>query len=597
MKNSICSLIMIVGCGVILISCSSRFESANEVADLASLQIPPGDRAKIGEKIYNDKCVGCHHPLENSTIRGTKADRINYAFTQITPMKPFNFNFTSSEVDGLVEYLAFKTGIEAETCSGAIEKTEMGMLTPVELANTLMDIFFLTKSQVDSLSLASSAVGGGMIFDNHATLQRMTNLMMGYFEVTPAIVNYAFTAKYNTTYCRDSEAPAACAKRLLTDVAYLAYRHPPTAEDVDKLTALFATAPNFEAGIKLALRGILLDPRFLLKFQSTPLSSFDIASRLSFALLRTSPDATLLAKAANQTITQPSVLEAEIDRLLANPKSSQYEKDFVIQWLDLDRLADAEGVDVRYALKETELFFANIRGGLAPVSDILSAKYSFINGPLATVYNVPGVSGTDFNKVNFPSGLQRQGLLGQASFLRNTSVGTRTSPVIRGEFVRAKFLCLAVDEAPGDAPKFPEEDLTTKSIREVLKSHEDSSTNCYSCHSKMDPYGWPLEYFGTDGGFRTRYSRGGFAVDGHSDLSEIGGGPVTSPLEYMTELDRSIAVKGCLVEKQLQFAINRSLSENEKCHARNIAREILVRSGTYAALVKAIVMSPVFKGQ
>ncbi len=565
---------------------------------------PSNPSFALGRKIYTSKCQGCHGDYGSSTIRGATKDRIEFSFQNIEAMRPFKFHLVyknMEEIEALEAYLALSLSLEAEACGDTTRDSEIAMLTPVELSNILVDpgIFALKPNQLGPLELPEPTGGGGTVFNNDSDLQQIRGLLVRYFEASYSIADLSVKARYNSSICQTNEKPILCAERVLGLLAFRAFRRPLQGEDFKALLASYSAAANFDAGMREAIRLILVDPKFLFKTKIKGRNTaFEIASRLSFGLLGSSPDPILLAKATDGSLLNNSVLEAEVDRLLKDPRAAHYEKEFAHQWLELEQLRDSNDPTNGAALTETELLFKNIRTNGAPVRDIIGAKYSFLNNRLAKLYGIPGVNGDPvFKKVDLPSKSQRQGVLGHASFLKVSSVAARTSPVLRGHWVRNKFLCLDVGPADGDIPPLNETNLSELSIRDAMAKHSDSSTSCYSCHSKMDHYGWPLEYFDKEGAYRTIYEVGGFPVDGRADLAEIGGGNVESPLEYISELDSALTVKACVVERQMQFMINRSLVENEKCHARNIARRVVIPSGTYADMIKAIVTSSVFKGQ
>ncbi len=562
----------------------------------------PTPQFELGSQIYQKNCQSCHGEKGSSTIRGSSESHIRTSFVEIQQMIPFNFgeSITDEGVVALKEYLALNLNTSAEKCSPSSNHSQTGMLTPSELNSILMDpyLFSLSPVQLSALNLPEASSGGGLTFGNDSALQQVRGVLKKYFEASYTIADLSAKAKYNSSLCQKGESADICAERILKGLAYRAFRRPVANDDMSALMTHYKSANSFEAGVRAVIRLILIDPKFILKPAIKDPDAYSLASRLSFGLLGSSPDPTLLGKAADGSLNDDKVLDGEVDRLLKDPRASYYEKEFAQQWLGLEGLRDSKVTSETDALKETELFFANLRTSGAPVSDVIGAKYSFLNHRLTQLYGLPEVNANQgYQRVELPPRSNRQGVLGHSSVLKVTSVATRTSPVLRGHWVRNKFLCLDVGPADNDIPPLNETNLSELSIREALAQHSNSATGCYSCHSKMDNYGWPLEYFNKEGAFRTKYEVGGFVVDGRAELSEIGGRSVEKPLEYFAELDSSLTVKACIVEKQIQFMVSRTLVEEEKCHSRNIAREVVIPSGTYAEMIKAIVKSPVFKGQ
>ncbi len=249
-----------------------------------------------------------------------------------------------------------------------------------------------------------------------------------------------------------------CAKKILTGLARTAYRRPVNDTDLETLLSFYQRRRNdngnFEAGIESALQFLLSSPEFLFRIEEDPATLADgasyriddlaLASRLSFFLWSSIPDDQLVNLAAQKKLHEPAVLEQQVKRMLADPKSDALVTNFAEQWLFLRNLkSSAPNLDtfpdfddnLRQAMKqETELFFGSIIHEDRGAMDLLNADYTFLNERLARHYGIPGIYGSQFRRVHIDDPARR-GLLGQASILTVTSYPARTSPVQRGKWI------------------------------------------------------------------------------------------------------------------------------------------------------------------
>lgn len=323
---------------------------------------------------------------------------------------------------------------------------------------------------------------------------------------------------------KDPDAvPASEAKRAVEDFIAAAYRGlPPADGEVERLAEIYAArrglgAKHEEALIE-TLVAVLSSPRFLYRAEPGPdddrrdLSGLEVATRLSYFLWGTAPDAELLRLAKSGAILEPAVLEAQTNRLLDDPRSAGFVEPFVAQWLAMDRLDffqfdlslypkfdDSTKEAARREVYET---FADLLRANDPLSDLLSADYVVVNGLLADYYGLDGVQGDDFRRVTVPAGSPRGGLLGMAAIHAMGSNGEHTSPVERGAWVLRKLLNDPPPPAPPNVPQLAR--LAGKSLttRERVVLHQEEP-QCASCHRKIDPIGFGLENFDAVGAWRT----------------------------------------------------------------------------------------------
>ena len=327
-----------------------------------------------------------------------------------------------------------------------------------------------------------------------------------------------------------------CAKEIISSLGRRAYRRPLTDSDLEAILSFYQAGRNkggFEDGVEMALRRILASPEFMFRFEREApkageayrISDLELASRLSFFLWSSVPDDELLKLAGQGKLKDPRVLEQQVHRMLADPRSSELVNNFAGQWLYLRNLqsivpAMEEFPDfddnLRQAFRhETEMFFGSIVHEDRNVLDLLTANYTFVNERLARHYGIPNIYGSEFRRVTLSADNPRRGLLGQGSILTATSLATRTSPVLRGKWILENILGTPPPEPPPNVPALKEnskptdigiETVETPSVRQRMEEHRANPV-CASCHKMMDPIGFSLENFDAVGQWRTRDGR------------------------------------------------------------------------------------------
>ena len=421
--------------------------------------------------------------------------------------------------------------------------------------------------------------------------------------------------------CRpDTSAAAderACATEIVSRLARRGYRRPVTTEDVNTLLDFYESGResggSFVAGVQLALERMLVDPDFLLRIARDPdgaapgapyhLSDVDVASRLAFFLWGTVPDDVLLDAAEQGRLTQPAVLDAQVRRMLGDPRAGSLVDDFAVQWLHLRNLEDVTGDPVPFPdfddnlveafRQETTLFLASTLSDDRSVLDLLDADYTFVNERLARHYGIPGIYGSRFRRVTLPDREQRGGLLGHGSLLALTSYPTRTSPVLRGKWLLDTILGAPPPSPPADVPALPErgDGGQTTSVRERLERHRQAPA-CATCHASIDPPGFALEQFDGLGAWRTRDEFGN-AIDATATM------PSGRTVEGMAGLralllERPEQFAGTVTEKLLSYALGRGLEHTDKPIVRAIVRDAAADDYRWSALIAGIVKSPAF---
>jgi len=410
--------------------------------------------------------------------------------------------------------------------------------------------------------------------------------------------------------------PLACAKTILSTLARKAYRRPLTDADTATLLSLYRTGRengNFEDGIERALQFILAHPEFVFRTETAPasikpgesyrISDLELASRLSFFLWSNGPDDELINLAGQGKLKDPKVLEQQVRRMLADPRSQELVKNFAGQWLGLRTLQSQtpEGTiypdfddNLRHAMRtEAEMFFESILGEDRSLIELLTADYTFVNERLAVHYGIPNIYGTQFRRVQLEGDLDvRRGLLGKGSVHLVTSNSDRTSPVLRGKWVLENILGTHPPDPPPNVPPLkPNPTAGVQTMRQRMEEHR-ANPACSSCHKMMDPIGFALENFDGTGKWRTR--EGGQNLDASGQLvdgSRIDG--VVSLrqalLRYSPQFERTIT------EKLLTYALGRGVEYDDMPAVRSIVREAGKADYRFSALVLEIVKSIPFQ--
>jgi hypothetical protein len=423
--------------------------------------------------------------------------------------------------------------------------------------------------------------------------------------------------------CRPaSKAPAAeraCAQQIVTRIGTRAYRRPLTAHDLDGLMSFYtkgAAAGGFEVGVGNALQAILASPHFVFRIEGTPanvapgedyqLSDIDLASRLSFFLWGSIPDDQLLNLATQKKLSDPTVLDAQIKRMIADPRSDALSTRFAAQWL---RLQDVDKVrpdafwfpDYNQQLSddmqtETKLFFNSIVKEDRSVLDLFTADWTFVNERLAKHYGIPNVAGKEFRRVSYPD-TTRRGLLGQGSVLVQTSLANRTSPVLRGKWVMEVLIGMPPPPPPPNVPTLDEtsdaKDGRQLTTRERVELHRKNPA-CSTCHQYMDPIGLSLDNFDVTGKYR--YRENAMLLDTRGNLYD--GTPVGSETELVKALlRRPIPMVRSFTENLMAYALGRRVEDFDQPTVRAIVREAQANNYRMSSFITSIVHSSAFRSK
>jgi hypothetical protein len=415
----------------------------------------------------------------------------------------------------------------------------------------------------------------------------------------------------------DPASGRACVERIVTDLARRAYRRPPTRGEVDRLLRFVDVARkdggSAERGVQLAIQALLVSPNFLFRIERDPdprnpalvheVSPFELASRVSYFLWSSMPDDELLALAGSGRLRDPKVLEAHVDRMLADPRASAFAANFAGQWLETRNLdvvtPDPDAFkewnpELREAMKlETTLFFEHVLRENRPISDFLNADYTFVNERLAAHYGLAGVTGPEFRRVALTTD-RRGGVLSQAGVLTVSSYPTRTSAVIRGKYVLQNILGMPPAPPPPDVPLLSESAGDgTRSMREQLEVHRTNPT-CAACHRNMDALGFGLENYDAIG--RWRDLDGRFPVDASGTLPDgqrfkTAGEMRALLVSQMPQFSRT------LTSKMMTYALRRGLEPYDRRTVESVSRAVAADGYRMRTMVHEIVRSLPFQAR
>ena len=415
---------------------------------------------------------------------------------------------------------------------------------------------------------------------------------------------------------RDAEE-VSCAKQIIADLADEAFRGFLADEDTALLMKMYeagAADGGFEKGVSFALSGILAHPKFLYRIEPVPdslppgatyeLSSLELASRLSFFLWSSIPDEILLEVAADDGLRDPAILDAQVKRMLKDPRAKNLADNFGYQWLGLAELEnitpdgqlfrDVDRNIRSYLTEEATLFMQSIFEEDRSVVDLLTADHTYLNESLALHYGINDIRGDEFRRIQLQDE-RRYGLLGKGAVLMVSSYPNRTSPVLRGKWLLEKIQGTPPAAPPPNVEGFVEieagQDFTT--VRERLEQHR-VNPSCNGCHGVIDPLGFSLENFDAVGRWqdidrmaRTPIDASGVMADG----TEVGS-PMALRNAFLSRPDQFVQT---FTEKLMTFGLGRGVEYHDMPTVRRIVREASQDNYRFSTLVSKIVSSEQFR--
>ncbi len=644
----------------------NRAEYSNAIRDLLALDVQPGAMLPVDDSGYgfdNVAAVLSISPmlLERYLLVARKVSRLAVGDTSMKPVQddfPFpryptgqrrnervsdDLPFDSSGGMALRHYFPVDGEYVFKIKSSGESPMVFEARAPVKAGLRIIGVTFLRDSTKPEISAPPSGRRGALppppsrIAPLPAQMDlRLDGARVKMFETRefmggpPGLDKLTIDGPYNATgrgdtpsrarifICRptDTKDEQPCAKLILTNLARHAFRRPVTDADIQPLLGFYRAGReegDFDHGIEKALRAMLVSPDFLFRVERDPqgsapatvyrISDLELASRLSFFLWSSIPDDTLLALAEKGRLKEPAVLEAQVRRMLDDPKSDALIRNFAGQWLSLRNLEIVKpdpdvfpefDESLRESFREeTELFFSSVLREDRGVLELLDANYTYLNQRLAEHYGLPKMYGPQLRRVAL-SEPNRGGLLGQGSVLTVTSYPDRTSVVQRGKWILETLLGTPPPPPPPDIPdlKLHGKDGRKLTMREQMEQHR-SNAICASCHARMDPLGFALENY--DGVGRWRQTDAGRPIDASGRLPD--GSQFVGPGELKKALVTAHADEfiDTFTEKLLTYALGRGLEYFDKPAVRSITREAARDNYRMSALVTAIVKSTPFQ--
>ncbi len=485
-------------------------------------------------------------------------------------------------------------------------------LTPGEYNRTVRDLLGVDFDTAGAVGMPDETVGEA--FDNLASALNISEaLTEKYFAAADLIIERLYAFPQKGPKPKPGELPPLLAKLIepddakatITRLARRTYRRPVEAKEVERLLALFDKATKdgakFEDALKPVFKVLLVSPHFLLRVErdrpkeekAYRVSDHELAVRLSYFLWSSMPDAELFALADKGELSKPAVFEAQVKRMLADPKAKSLTETFAEQWLSLKKLARARPSTeffptftpkLRQAMyDEVATFFDHLRTDDRPVTDLLDSDYTYLNADLAKHYGIADVTGPEFRKVSLTDP-NRGGLLGMGAVLSLTSHTNRTSPTLRGKYVLDVILGTPPPPPPPNVGQAEDAKgaKEAKTFREKLSLHATNAT-CAGCHAKIDPLGFGLENFDAVG----RWRNSGGDVDATAKLP--GGDSFNGPKELkQVLLKRKARFVENVVEKMLAYSLGRELQATDAVTVKTIVADLTQNGYKFSVLIAGV---------
>lgn len=539
-------------------------------------EMPPKSEPKLSESEYNHLLNGINSILQTSLQQKTPGRivirRLGHSEYQYTVLDLLGINFDARDY--------FPS--DGSGGGGFDNQGRSLFFTPLKLERYYDAATEIVDSVQANRELWSKVVP---IRYNQNLWQRFRNWVKSVFldeydEVNPPElaaqkVIYPFATKAFRRFLKDEE------KGKLLNLFQTVYQQVDTLENPER----------FDQAIAQSFKAILVSPNFLYRVEeepdlagSYPVSNFELATRLSYFLWSSMPDQELFNLAYLGRLQDSVVLEAQVRRMLSDPKAKRFAENFSTQWLGVTKLVDDQplldplkypefSMDVREALyRETIEYFYYVLTESKNLMELINSNYTFLSEDLANYYGIPGVEGERFRKVNLQDST-RGGVLGMGSVLTTTSFATRTSPVLRGKWVMEQLLGISPPPPPPVVAELTEDENTHNELglRKILELHR-SKPDCQSCHEKMDPLGLGLENFDPGGRWRSSYGQVDIDPSGVTADGQEFAGPVELKRILMKEREK---IARNLSSKMLSYALGRSLLFTDEPALRRLDDSLL----------------------
>jgi hypothetical protein len=509
------------------------------------------------------------------------------------------------------------TGGGTSACTGAVNAGPSRMLriTRRQYNNAVEDLLAETSRPADTF-IPDETFGH---FAGNATSSVTLLGVEEYLTASEKITSNAATRLASIVPCDPAKGDETCARNFVTKFAARAYARPLATGEIDALITVYRSldaaavpAPTFVDRISLVMQAILQSPDFLYQPEKgqgaaaalLPLTSHELARRMALALWNSVPDETLVNAATSGMLATPDNINAQVARMMGDPKFLRAVDSFHSQWLGIQ---DSSGIAKDPAsfpdftpelaaatITETREFIRHLfQDGDGRFSTLLSAPFSYVNPGLAKLYGVPYPgTGTAFVRVDLPAA-QRAGVLTQASVLAAHAHATQTSPVRRGVFVLHNVLCAQIPPPPPDVDTTPPNPDPNATTRERFNQHT-ANLACASCHRRMDPIGFGFEGYDATGKFRAIENGKPLDVSGTIVGTDVDG-PFNGALELVQRLQASAQVKSCVSQLWLEFALQRVPATEDACSLEQAQTGFAASGYNLRDLIASVIKSDAFR--
>lgn len=492
--------------------------------------------------------------------------------------------------------------------------TKLRRLTRSEFNHTVRDLLGIDTSPADLIS-PDERIGP---FDSNATAPITELLVQQHGEVAAGLAGAAVARMSEIAPC-DLAADAACPAQFVASFGLKAFRRPLEQAEQDAYVGLYrlGSEQGAESGFRLVLEAMLQSPSFLYhadvgelgapSLEPVPLTSFELASRLSYFLWDTLPDAQLFSLAQSGALSDAAVLEEQVRRMLDDPRAVDAIPNFHLQWLgirDMEGVTKAEeyfpnfGPELMQSMIDETAQFTDhvIRRGDGLLSSLFTASYSIVDGPLLELYGVQAPEGHTPGEPIELDPSQRSGILTQAAFLATHAHHDQTSPVHRGLFVRENILCQTIPPPPPNVIPTPPPPTPGTTVRERISLHQ-SEESCSGCHRMMDNIGLGFESYDASGVFRSEEASR--PVDDTGELIGTGDAALDGPFDGALELSRKLAespvVQQCVTQQWFRFGLGRSSSNDDACSLEHMQEQFVASGGNVRELIVSLATSDAFR--
>jgi hypothetical protein len=475
-----------------------------------------------------------------------------------------------------------------------------------------------TAAETNEILHAFVPVAGmGQPVNGNSNGPRLANVEIKGPTVAQGVSDTASRRRIFTCYPKSAAQEAPCAHEIFATIARRAFRRPLTDADLKGALDFYAQGRkeggDFDSGIQKGLLAILVSPKFLFRMHEPPpgavpgkafaISDIDLATRLSFFLWAGPPDDELIKVAAGGTLHDPAVLDAQVQRMLKDPRSHTLVTDFAFEWLNVHglELVDPDTnlfpdytTDLETAFEtEIELFVGSVFDSDSSVMDLLTSNRTYLNERLALHYHLPNVRGGEFRAVTVPD--YRRGLLGKGAVLMTTSYANRTSVVLRGAYVLDKFLGTPPQAPPPGIPPFAEsqEGADQLTVRARMEAHR-AQPSCNACHAIIDPIGLALENFNALGQWRDKDIDAGTAIDAKGKLAD---GTVVNGVNDLRNhmVAHAAQFMETFTANLMSYGLGRGLDYSDMPTVRAIVRDTAKDHYRFSSIVLGIVNSQAFR--